>query len=83
MVPTENDFEHIPESVAFMIALLIKGTFEHIAATTCRAGSFGLMQHYNVSRKYRNTCIGHSIVHPNNLYEMCRENYSITNQSLI
>jgi hypothetical protein len=27
--------EYIPQLVAFIIALLIKGTFEHIAATTC------------------------------------------------
>lgn len=37
MVTEATDFEHIPEPVAFMIALLIKGTLEHIAATTCRA----------------------------------------------
>lgn len=31
--------EYIPQLVAFIIALLIKGTFEHIAATTCTISS--------------------------------------------
>lgn len=32
---------YIPEPVAFMMALLIKGTFEHIAATTCKPNRLG------------------------------------------
>lgn len=33
--------EDIPQLVAFIIASLIKGTFEHIAATTCTISELG------------------------------------------
>lgn len=42
------NLEGIPEPVAFMIALLIKGTFEHIAATTCKTKQLGGIQHIRI-----------------------------------